>query len=579
MKPMNQSHQKAKTEIQPEKDFIAGSYRWFTYSADVTGLRLICLEDLTTGTIATTTIANPTKRTAAHKAWAGARQSRAAGMPWEILYEMGEKGVDPDQKLEEMFRGYGHASVGDMARLAVDLGKIPMHLCLALFNEGYLNSGQEKSTRYQASFGKAVLHPIRHYVSEGLLKEDVEPLEEEYQSFGVVSLELFAKYKAVLLRAFEQYYQADTTKPAEKSALLSRVLDCVRYFLLIGQWSGMSFETSARDWSRIIAELRASPLPYYRKVAAQLEKLLAPTTEEEEILHYKAEAPGLIRHTAPLLTTNINLHTLKQFLEDKTDLLQRVTIHSGFPIRVDQRVSMIDTLNTEGDRLVAAYVLLLWPGLEREQLLNWIHTQNDETKNAISAIIFSGHTNYCELPGFGRTTRMTLVIESFLGELRDLNRHRAWGRFFPLPLVFGERLTKNTVEQIVARGFGLPLYLTDIQAFSDYKTAYERDLVSYYIKLQKFLEKVSATYRDTIDYSFVLNLLPLAHQVDLWMHGDPKQASYFTMQRSRPGGHINYRALAYEANQLLATFDPYLSAMRLLKKPDPTSREEFFDRS
>ena len=362
---MNQSHQKAKTEIQPEKDFIAGSNRWFTYSADVTGLRLICLEDLTTGTIATTTIANPTKRTAAHKAWAGARQSRAAGMPWEILYEMGEKGVDPDQKLEEMFRGYGHASVGDMARLAVDLGKIPMHLCLALFNEGYLNSGQEKSTRYQASFGKAVLHPIRHYVSEGLLKEDVEPLEEEYQSFGVVSLELFAKYKAVLLRAFEQYYQADTTKPAEKSALLSRVLDCVRYFLLIGQWSGMSFETSARDWSRIIAELRASPLLYYRKVAAQLEKLLAPTTEEEEILNYKAEAPGLIRHTAPLLTTNINLHTLKQFLEDKTDLLQRVPIHSGFPIRVDQRVSMIDPLNTEGDRLVAAYVLLLWPGLER----------------------------------------------------------------------------------------------------------------------------------------------------------------------------------------------------------------------
>ena len=576
---MNQSHQKAKTEIQPEKDFITGSNRWFTYSADVTGLRLICLEDLTTGTITTTTIANPTKRTASHKAWAGARQSRAAGMPWEILYEMGEKGVDPDQKLEEMFRGYGHASVGDMARLAVDLGKIPMHLCLALFNEGYLNSGQEKSTRYQASFGKAVLHPIRHYVSEGLLKEDVEPLEEEYQSFGVVSLELFAKYKAVLLRAFEQYYQADTTKPAEKSALLSRVLDCVRYFLLIGQWSGMSFETSARDWSRIIAELRASPLPYYRKVAAQLEKLLAPTTEEEEILHYKAEAPGLIRHTAPLLTTNINLHTLKQFLEDKTDLLQRVPIHSGFPIRVDQRVSMIDPLNTEGDRLVAAYVLLLWPGLEREQLLNWIHTQNDETKNAISAIIFSGHTNYCELPGFGRTTRMTLVIESFLGELRDLNRHRAWGRFFPLPLVFGERLTKNTVEQIVARGFGLPLYLTDIQAFSDYKTAYERDLVSYYVKLEKFLEKVSATYRDTIDYSFVLNLLPLAHQVDLWMHGDPKQASYFTMQRSRPGGHINYRALAYEANQLLATFDPYLSAMRLLKKPDPTSREEFFDRS
>ncbi len=174
---------------------------------------------------------------------------------------------------------------------------------------------------------------------------------------------------------------------------------------------------------------------------------------------------------------------------------------------------------------------------------------------------------------------MTLVVESFLGELRDLNRHRAWGRFFPIPLVFGERLTKSTIEQILARGFGLPLYLTEIPAFADYKTAFEEDFVSYYTKLHEFLEKVASMYRDTIDYSFVLNLLPLAHQVDLWMHGDPKQATYFTMQRSRPGGHINYRSLAYEANQLLAQYDPYLSAMQLSRKPDPASREEFFDRS
>jgi len=576
---MNQSPQKTKKEIHPEKELVTGTYRWFTYSADVTGLQLIGLEDLSTGTVATTTVANPMKRTAAHKAWAGARQSRAAGMPWDILHEMGEKGVDPDQKLEEMFRGYGHASVGDMARLTVDLGKIPMHLCLALFNEGSLNSGQEKSTRYQATFGKAILHPMKHYVFEGLLKEDLERLEEEYQSFGIESLELFAKHKAVLLRAFEQYYQADTTKSDQKSALSSRVLDCVRYFLLFGQWSGVSYETSARDWSRIIAELKASPVSYYQKVATQIEKLLAPSIEEEDALSYKAEAPSLIRHTAPFLATNRNLHALKQFLEDKTDLLQKVSKYSGSPKRVDQRVSMIEPIYTEGDRLVAAYVLLLWPGLERKQLFNWIHSQDGETKKVISTIIFSGHTNYCELPGFGRTTRMTLVMESFLGELRDLNRHRAWGRFFPLPLVFGERLTKDTIEQILARGFGLPLYLTDIPAFADLKVSFEQDLVSYYTKLQEFLEKVSTNYHDTIDYSFFLNLLPLAHQVDLWMHGDPKQAVYFTMQRTRPGGHINYRNLAYEANQLLAMYDPYLSGMRLSRKPDPTSREEFFDRS
>jgi hypothetical protein len=576
---MNQPLQKAKTNFHPENEYTVGPYRWFTYSADVTGLRLICLEDLTTGTIITTTIANPTKRTAAHKAWAGARQSRAAGMPWEILHEMGEKGVDPDQKLEEMFRGYGHASVGDMARLTVDFGKIPMHLCLALFHEGSLNSGQEKSTRYQAAFGKAVLHPLRLYIPESLPKDELEDLEKEYQTLGIESLELFAKHRAVLLRAFEEYYQVDTTKPDQRGALTSRVLDCVRYFLLFGQWSGMSFETSARDWSRIIAELKASPLIYYQKVAVQIEKLLAPTREEEEALDYKAEAPGLIRHTTPLLTANRNLHTLKQFLEEQTDLLHIVSIYSGSPECVNQHVSLIEPLYTEGDRLAASYALLLWPGLERAQLLNWVHTQESETKKSISTIIFSGHSNYGELPGFGRATRMTLVMESFLGELRDLNRHRAWGRFFPLPLVFGERLTKETIAQIIARGFGLPLYLTDVTAFAEHRTTFEQDLVAYYAKLQTFLEKVSAFYQDTIDYGFALNLLPLAHRVDLWMHGDPKQAAYLTAQRSRPGGHINYRSLAYEANHLLAKSDAYLSGMQLSKKPDPSSQDEFFDRS
>ena len=577
---MQQAQQnEKKREIAPEQEYQVGPYKWFTYPPEVTGLRLICLEDEETGTVVTTMVANEQRRTAAHRAWAGARQSRAAGMPWEILREMGEKGVDPDQKIDEMFRGYGHASVGDMARLAVDMGKIPMHLCLAFFNEGSLNSGQEKSTRYQPRFGKAVLHQVKNYLPESVAQVDREELEEEYQAFGSLSLELFAKHKEILSRAFEDYYQADMTKPEQKGALTSRVLDCVRYFLLFGQWSGMSFETSARDWSRILAELKASPIAYYHRVAEQIQKLLAPTREEEETLGYKAEAPGLLRHTNPLFTTNTNLQALKQFVEGQTDLLQRVSILRTFRGPVEQGVSILDARYMAGDRLVAQYLLQIWPGLEREALLNWVHEQDNEAKRAISSLIFAQHSNYSEMPGYARATNMTLVVESFLGELRDLNRHRAWGRFVPLPLVFGEALTKDSVEQILARGFGLPLYLTEVAEFAGQRAMFEQDLYLYYKKLQTFLERVAERYGKTIDYSFMLNLLPLAHQVDIWLHGDPKQALYLTMQRVRPGGHINYRALAYESNQLLAAYDPYLAALRLSKKPDPSSQEEFFDRS
>jgi len=214
---MKEVGQVENTDIPIEQELIIGSYRWFTYAPEVTGLRLICLEDLDTGTVVTTTVADRQLRTAAHRAWAGARQSRSAGMPWEILCQMGEKGIDPDQKLEEMFRGYGHASVGDMARLSVDMGRIPMHLCLSLFQEGSINSGQEKSTRYQTTFGKALLHPIKYYLPTHLSKE--EQLEEDYQSFGTQSRELFAKHRAVLQEAFGQYYRVDSTDREQKSAL------------------------------------------------------------------------------------------------------------------------------------------------------------------------------------------------------------------------------------------------------------------------------------------------------------------------------------------------------------------------
>jgi hypothetical protein len=576
---VKQSELLNKSLLPIEREYVVDAYRWFTYAPAVTGLRLICLEDRETETVLTTTTANPERRTAAQRAWAGARQSRSSGMPWDILHEMGEKGVDPDQKIEEMFRGYGHASVGDMARIGVDFGRIPMHLCLALFNQGSINSGQEKSTRYQPNFGKAILHPIGHYLPPDLSPDAVAQLEKSYQSFGVLSLELFASHKASLLGAFESYFQADRTNAQQRSALTSRVLDCVRSFLLSGQWSGMSFETSARDWSRIVSELKASPLAYYQRVANQLERLLAPSSEEEEVLGYKAEAPGLVRHTTPLETTNHNLHQLKHYLTTRSDLLQQVPLLQGAPEQVKQQVELLDVLYTEGERLCAQYILLLWPGLERHELLSWVHKRDDESKRALSQLIFAGHTNYSELPTFARTTRMTLVIESFLGELRDFNRHRAWGRFFPLPLVFGEALSYETAQQILASGYGLPLYLSEISAFSEQRKTFEQGLQRYYTRLQDFLKAVFAQYGTDIDYSFLVNLLPLAHRVPLWMHGDPKQATYLTLQRSRPGGHINYRALAYEANQLLVASDPYLSAIQLSNRPDPASRAEFFDRS
>ncbi len=564
-----------KREYKPDKELIDDNgQRWFYFTEENIGLGLVGLEDPKTGSIISTSIVNSKKRVAAHRAWAGARQSRAAGMPWEILGEMGEKGVDPDEKLDETFQGYGHASVGDMARIPLDLSNVPLHLCYTLFNMTSINSGQEKSTRYQKRFGRAVLHQLENYLPN-LKTSDLEPLEAQYQQLGELAMASFNKYKDILTQAYTEFYKPGET---DQGALTARILDSARFFLPFGVYTGICLETSARDWARIVGELRASPVSYYHQVANQIQRLLTPTKEEESQLGFRAEAPSLLRHTEAAVTAIQNLSKLKAYLE-KTDLLKAIPIADENPTFQAHKVELLSSQVAVIDRTVMQYILSIWPGLNPLQLCKWIAQLPDQDKEQIGQIIFAGHSNYKEMPPIAKTTGLSLVFHCYLGEMRDLNRHRSWGRFVPLPLVYGLKWDYGTARQIIAQGFGLPLYLTDVPEFDEIGHQFLKDLENYYQQLQDFIEAIKNKFGEDFDFSFVVNLLPLGHKVDLYMHGDPKQALYLTFQRTRPGGHINYRDLAYRANILIASSSPFFKSIKLPSPPQPGSREEFLDRS
>lgn len=574
--------QTEKQELVPAKQLrTEDGYVWSIYSKEQTGLQINCLEDPETGIVVTTPTATNETRLASHKAWGGARQSRAPGDPWVIYHEMGQKGVNPDEKLEEMFRTYGHASVGDMARFPIDIAGLPSHACMALFSLSSINSGQEKSTRYQKRFGKSVLHGLRNYLPEDLPAAEASRLEQGYQELGSMALENFGRHQPALTEAYTDFYKPEEGNGQHSGALTSRVLDSVRFFLPLGQGSGIDFETSARDHARIIGELKASPVRLYARLGAQIERLLTPSRDEEERLGYLAEAPSLIRHTEAATTVNDNLTRLKAFAQGETDLLKKVAVQTAFKGEVEPIVRLLpEGANTMAERMVAQYFLSLWPGLNEDQLYEWVGGRSVEEKQKISEIIFAGHNNHKELPQNARTTSLTVQFKAFLGEQRDFNRHRAWGRFMNLPQVYGLPWDYSTVQQILAQGYGLPAYLTDVKAFKKQRAAFAADMAAYYDKLYGFIEGVHDTYGDDFNYAFVLNLIPMAHQVDLYMHGDAKQALYMTFQRIRPGGHINYRLLAYDANEQIAASDPYLAALHVPgERPDPASPAEFFDRS
>ena len=245
----------------------------------------------------------------------------------------------------------------------------------------------------------------------------------------------------------------------------------------------------------------------------------------------------------------------------------------------DFGVEMIPSKFSSADKMVTQYVLTLYPGLDWHSVLVRVHEFEKEIKEDISRVIFAGQNNYQEMPYMAATTGTSVVVKTSLGEARDLLRHRAWSRFMPIPQIFGTGIEEITMSQILARGYGLPLYLTEIPEFEPLKKSFEADFERYYLKLITFFNLISRKYGTAINYSFMINLLPLAHRVDLFMDGNPKQAVYLPSQRIRPGGHINYRVLAWEMNQQISKSDPYLSGMRMGKRPDPRDKNEFFGRA
>lgn len=563
--------------VDADKTLKFDNGEWKFYNEEKTGLPVVTYYSKDTGVVLAEILSNPKKRVAAHVAWSGARHSRAPGDTIDILVEMGEKGVDPDEKLDNTFKGYGHASVADMARFAVQFNNVPMHFPMNLFNDTYVNSGQEKSTRYQKQFGGVIMHPLILYLSEDIKKESfVKELNNSFENLGVLALENFNALKPKITEAYEKFFKPESN--SDKSALNMRVLDTVRFNLLLGQSSGFALETSARDWARIISHLKASPMKYYNNLGIQLENFLAPGKDLESKMGFRAEAPSLIEFTNADNTLRDNLPAIKEFYDKNIHMSRRNSKFKGFQ---NQKVSIIDNIHSSALKMAAQYMLNLFPDTDYNTLLYELYSMPDEKKSELSKIIFKGHNHQKELPPqFAATSDLTVVFECTLGELRDFNRHRAWGRFMQhIPIYYGEETNYKKAISLMNNGFGLPLYM-DIPEFNNLRQEMKDRLETYYNKAFSFMERSHELMGDSASYDFFINILPLAARSNIWMHGNPKQANYLANLRVRPGGHINYRVLTYDAAKKLGENDPFLRGLELERtRPDPADREEFFNRA
>ncbi|WKZ29822.1 MAG: FAD-dependent thymidylate synthase [Candidatus Dojkabacteria bacterium] len=564
--------------LSPDISLDEADYEWEGYLAEngEVPVNLFQLRDKETGVTVSTTTERNAGRTASVRAWTAARHSREPGNILYIMRQVVHENVDSAGRLEKFAINYGENSIADLAEVYVDLENISMVQAMRLFHMTQVHAGQEKSTRYQIGFGKKPLVPLQNSLArEQFTPEQWDTINTEYQRLGEIALDMFHRNYDRASDALALHYSPQGTK--EDKTLQMRAMDCARFFFLFGQRTGMSKKATARTWSIVIAELKASELDSDVRLGEQLQRLLAPDELTEEKLGYVAEAPSLVKHTEADTQFHENLTVLEDFLRTETDFFQAVSIATDFRGERKLGVKVVGGEYTTSEKMIAQYILTLHPNASLSQTLSWVTTLSIDQKRAIGSIIFNGHTDHEQLPQQAVTSEHMVIYYAPIGINRDFNRHRAMGRFTPLPTLYGKAMDYHQAHQILSRGYILPYHLTHIPELAEVRDQFREDMEQYYQEVYNFLETVHEACPNITDYSFLINLLPLGHATPFVMHTDPKKAHYFTRLRVKVGGQADYRYLCAQTGTAIAKSDPILSPMDI-PDPDLLSREAFFGR-
>lgn len=538
---------------------------------DKTDLVIVSVTDTRTGYNVRTALPNSGKQTASIMAFAGARFSRSALSAEELFEEIRKAGSNANEKLANIFRNYGHSSVADMAQLFAYIEQIPDYYSTIFFNESSVGGGQQRLTRYQ-DFGNSSPLGLDSFGLDGRAEKYLE-INKKLLDLQQYLLDKYKYWQNRLTTEYTKVYNVDKDNKSETGALVARVFDSTRYFLPSGLMNktSLAYITSAREWARLISVFKASNEYNLVCLGEQLEILFAPEENVASSLGYTPEAPDLIRHTEADFITRDNLDYLYQYLQEELKIDSKLELIQDI-IYQPLKVELLDLKISSGAKILFQHILTLYPNASINSILEFISNLSEQQELKISKILFQNFNHHKQMNNLFRVNTHSFVLTSSNSELRDLNRHRAWGRYIPA-------LNTKNYQANLYTGYTLPLYLTDNPELVAIRQEFEQDLQSYYVQLQDFIT-LTSQYNWFPQYIYT-QLLPFAHIFTSIFHASPKEISYMTQLRVRPGGHINYRYLAYEMANLGSNSESLLQSMlpNYMLKPDPCSREEFVDRS
>ena len=356
-----------------------------------------------------TLLQNVAQKQPSINAYLGARYSRSADSVIDIAKEIIDNNTDAAERLEKIFHGYGHKSVGDMADLFVCMENIPMLGVMRFFYTNSVLAGQERSTRYQ-DFG----NPQFVRIPEEVCKD--RGIRKEYETLILKQMSEYRRLLPLTKKALKENFK---TKSDQESTLNARTFDTVRYLIPLGLHSSFAVNMSARSWSEEISFLNASDNVVDNELGNLLLQLLGQS--DIDIKGYIREADGLIRHTdANCCRRNSNKEILEYIKHRLSKQRKYIT-----PKCEDDTISISHNVGGIED-LITHYELLINPlGSKKE------YEFDEKDERYIGEKIFEYHNHHNLMGNIGQSGSIRIEGMSSVGSLKDLNRHRSMERYIP----------------------------------------------------------------------------------------------------------------------------------------------------
>jgi thymidylate synthase ThyX len=308
-----------------------------------------------------------------------------------------DKGVDSIFKMVD----YGHASIADMAPVALFMDGVSIFAAYYLWSIAPVAGGQESSTRYIKISPESLMDPDLLGIPKNQQKkwrtsmmeafQRYQKALEDWQSLADSNPEVTRIPKSLLKSADEK----DNKKV--KRMLRNFAFDRARVYLPVAAATNVMMIQSARAWAALASHLQSTPWPELQTLGGMIAEEMALAT------------PRLLKHARASDSTRLTL-------QEEFDLWRNMAAEIASSPR-DLEEGSLSSVDPKANLKIMA------PNLP----------------NGFFQKALQHRTNRYSLVGsaLARTVTVFSWEAVAMAEIRDLNRHRTGTKFCPLvPLGF-----------------------------------------------------------------------------------------------------------------------------------------------